>query len=70
DGGLTGEQVADDLATRAYALLAADPSLGGLCMDLMPVGLAWDAEEAEQTVGVTQVLFDAKHRTAAVSISA
>jgi hypothetical protein len=67
---LTGEQNADDCAQACYALLAADPSLGGLCMDLIPLGLAWDEDEAAEQLAVTQVLFDAKHRTPATSIAA
>lgn len=69
-GALTAEQNADDCAQACYALLVADPSLGGLCMDLIPLGLAWDDEEAAEQLAVTQVLFDAKHRTPATSIAA
>jgi hypothetical protein len=70
DGTDAGADVADDLAARCYAILAADADLLALVMDLVPLGLAWDDDEAEEGVGVTQVLFDAKHRTPAVSISA
>jgi hypothetical protein len=67
---LRGPRASDALAVRVYALLACDPSLGGLAMDLIPVGLAWDAAGADTPLGVTQVLFDIKHRTPAVSIAA
>lgn len=68
--GLTGEQRADDLASRCYALVAADLSLGGRLIDMVPLGLAWDSDEADVSMGVTQVLFDAKHRTPSADISA
>lgn len=67
---MTGEDRADELAATCYGLVAAEPSLGGLCMDMEPLGLAWDTEEAELTMGVTQVLFDAMHRTPSTSIAA
>lgn len=68
--GLDGEENADELAKEAYARLAADPSFGGLLMDLVPLGLAWDTEEADTQIAVTQLVFDAKHRTPANSIAA
>lgn len=70
DGTTSAEVAADDLAQRCYALLAGEPSLGGLCIDLIPLGLAWDEDEGETQLATTQVLFDAKHRTPAVSIAA
>lgn len=69
--GLSGEDAADDLAAQAYALVMSDPTLGGLqVIDLIPVGLTWDSEESDLTMGVCQVLFDVKHRTPYDSISA
>ncbi|WP_372826533.1 phage tail terminator protein [Polaromonas sp.] len=70
NAGQTGEDNADDLANEIYAALMADPSLGGLAMDLVPLGINWDTEEADASLGVTQLAFDAKHRTPANSISA
>jgi hypothetical protein len=67
---LRAARAADALAVRCYVLLAGDPSLGGLAIDLVPVGLAWDAAGADVPLGVAQVLFDIKHRTPAISIAA
>lgn len=68
--GFDGETNADELAKECYALLTAEPSLGGLLMDLVPLGIAWDTEEADVQLAVTQLAFDAKHRTPSTSIAA
>lgn len=68
--GVTGEENADDMAKQCYALLQANPTFDGLLMDLVPLGLAWDTEEADTQIAVTQLAFDAKHRTSSNDIAA
>ena len=70
--GLTGEEAADALAARVFALAdanALNELLAGDLMDFEPVGLAWDTEEADAQMGVVSVLFDAKFRTASNSLT-
>jgi hypothetical protein len=64
------EDRADALLTEAHARVMADPSLGGLCLDCYPVGIAWGGDEADTTVAVAQIVFQAKHRVSATSIAA
>lgn len=71
---LTGEEAADDLAMQVYgvvmAAVEADPTLGDRAMDVKPMGLAWDTDEANVQLAVTQAVFDVQHRTGAASIAA
>lgn len=67
---VNGEDRADALATAAYALVLVDPFLGGLCIDCVPVGMAWAIEEADTSIGVVQLVFEASHRTPFNSIAA
>jgi hypothetical protein len=64
------ETRADALMTDAHGRVMADPSLGDLCMDCYPVGIAWGGDEADTAVAVAQIVFEAKHRVAANSIAA
>jgi hypothetical protein len=72
--GLDGEENADDLAKAVYGVLgaaiAADPTLGGLVMDLIPLAMAWDTDEADSQLAIVQLAYDAKHRTPSTSIAA
>lgn len=69
-----GHLVADALAADCYALIAGNPmalAVSGIdLMDVEPVGLAWDGDEADSAIGITQLLFDLKHRTASNTIAA
>lgn len=67
---LTADENADTLATAVYALVAANAGLSGLTIDMVPVGMAWDTEEANTQLALVQLVFDAKHRTPATSIAA
>ena len=64
------EDRADTLMVAVHARVMADPSLGGLCVDLYPIGITWDGDEADTTLAVCQVIFEAVHRVAADSIAA
>lgn len=64
------EDIADAMATQGFSLVMADPSLGGLCIDCYAVGIAWATDEADTSIGVAQIVFEAKHRTVANSIAA
>ncbi len=68
--GFDGEENADELAKEVYALVLADPGLGGLLSDLKCLAIAWDTEEADDQVAVAQLAFDAMHRTLGNSIAA
>lgn len=65
-----GEDLADAMATAAYGLLMAEPSLGGLCMDLKTIGMSWSTDEADTSIGVVQIVWQADHRTVFNSIAA
>lgn len=68
--GVPAEDRADALLVAAHGRVMAEPSLGGLCLDCYPVGIAWSGDEAETTVAVAQIVFEAKHRVSATSIAA
>lgn len=68
--GVSGQKRADALAADCYQVLASNPSLDDLAMDLVPQGMTWDTDEADTSLGVVQVLFDIKHRTQSTSVSA
>ena len=60
---LTADQAVDALLAKVFAKLAADPSLGGLVMDLNPTALEYDfAGDAEQMACATLTL-KVLHRT-------
>lgn len=65
---VTAEDAADALLTQAHALVMADPGLGGRCMDCYPVGIAWATDEADTSIAVAQILFEAHHRTSAFNL--
>lgn len=64
------EDLADALAVQGFGLVMNDPSLAGLCLDCYPVGMAWSTDEADTSIGVCQILFEAMHRTLSNSIAA
>lgn len=64
------EDLADGLAVQAFALVMAEPSLGGLCMDCNALGIGWATDEAETSIAVAQIVFDVLHRTVFNSIAA
>jgi hypothetical protein len=70
DDADTAEDVADALLVEAYGLVLSEPSLGDLCMDCKPVGIAWSTDEADTTLAVVQLVFEAQHRTVFNSIAA
>lgn len=47
--GLIPDQIADPVMQSAYALLFADPSLGGLVVDTSDEGTELELDEADQT---------------------
>lgn len=66
----TAEDIADSMGVEAYGLVLSEPSLGGLCIDCAPVGIAWSTDEADTSLAVVQIVFEAKHRTVFNSIAA
>jgi hypothetical protein len=68
--GVPAETRADALLVDAHGRVMVDPSLGDLCMDCYPVGIAWGGDEADTTLAVVQIVFEAKHRVSATSIAA
>jgi hypothetical protein len=68
--GTPAEDRGDALLTAAHGRVMADPSLGDLCLDCYPVGIAWGGDEADTTLAVVQIVFEAKHRVSATSIAA
>lgn len=65
DGRLQAGRASRQLHQRAYARLMADPSLGGVLVDLLEPSLATDPEQADTRLGVTTATYTAVHRTAA-----
>lgn len=64
DDGLRADQVADALFQAAHARLQADPSLGGLALDLGAPRLVWDAEdEGANPAAATVAIYPVQHRT-------
>jgi hypothetical protein len=70
DDAADGEAKADALMVQGHQLLMVDPSLGGLTMDLQPVGLAWVTDEANTSIGIVHLVLEAQHRTPSASLAA
>jgi hypothetical protein len=61
---LAADEKADELFQACTARLMADPSLGGLLLDLLPPQLSWDDDDTtERSQSAITGLFPALHRT-------
>lgn len=59
----SGDDAVDQLLGKVYARLAADPTLGGLVMDLMPTELDYDFAAAADQLSCVTLTLKVLHRT-------
>lgn len=68
DGRTPGGRASRALFARVYARLAADPTLGGLAMDMAEPVLRGDTEQMDNRLGCVIATYAVMHRTAAGSL--
>lgn len=56
------DSTADATVQSAHAKLMADPTLGGLAIDLAEAGTEWDFDQADQTAVMVRMRFSAWYR--------
>ena len=61
--GATAERAADALCVAVYQRVMADPSLGGVALDLNPGPMRWEQDDLDTAVAVATQIFYARHRT-------
>lgn len=52
------DQELDASVCWTTAVMGADPSLGGLCLDVRPVSEEWDEESATQGIGLCKTVWE------------
>jgi hypothetical protein len=57
------DQVADPIIESAHAKIMADLSLGGYAIDVQPIGVTFDLQEADQPAGVIMMDYLVRYRT-------
>lgn len=67
--GAIPDQVADPFAEEVHARMTADLSLGGLAMDVQPVGVSFEMIGADQPAGVISMDFRVLYKTSLTNIS-
>lgn len=69
DGTTSADELADALLQGCFARLMADQSLGGLCQQLDPGPVTWEADELDSNVVMVSWVATATHRTDSNSIA-
>lgn len=57
------DQVADPIIESAHAKIMADLSLGGYAIDVQPISVTFDLQEADQPAGVIMMDYLVRYRT-------
>jgi hypothetical protein len=57
------DQVADPIVESAHAKIMADLSLGGYAIDVQPISVTFDLQEADQPAGVIMMDYLVRYRT-------
>jgi hypothetical protein len=64
------DQVADPIVQSAHAKIMADLSLGGYAIDVQPISVTFDLQEADQPAGVISMDYLVRYRTAVANLEA
>lgn len=67
--GSAPDQGADPICEQVYALLMADPTLGGLAIDTSDDGTSWEGEEADSTAGWAELQLKVWYRHPLASLA-
>lgn len=67
--GAIPDQVADPVVESLHGKLMADATLGGLAVDLYPVGVQFELVDADQPAGVISVDYAIRYRTSATNLT-
>jgi hypothetical protein len=68
--GAIPDQVADPIIVSLHSKLMADRTLGGLAMDLIPVSVDPQLQQADQVASWTVITFAVRYRTTVTDITA
>ena len=63
------DMLADPIVESVHAKLMAEPTLGGLAMDISEGGTGWDMEEADQTALIVNMRFVVWYRHARANLA-
>lgn len=69
DGATSADDLADTILQGCFARLMADQSLVGLCQQLDPGPITWEADELDSNVVMVSWITNATHRTNVNSIA-
>jgi hypothetical protein len=61
--GAIPDQVADPIIESAHAKIMADLTLGGYAIDVQPINVSFDLQEADQPAGVIMMDYLVRYRT-------
>lgn len=62
------DKIADDYLQQVQSRLLSDPTLGGLCAQLIEQGTKWTFQEADLTSGMAEIRFDLIYQTLASNL--
>lgn len=68
--GQAPDEAGDELLRLAHAVMAANPTLGGLAEGVDPPRLGWDEDDLDTTIGASIAQYTVRHRTAANTLEA
>lgn len=64
------DEAADELLLAVNDLIVADPTLGGLALDVQEPRLTWDTDEQDKQLGCSTAIYTVLHRTRARTLAA
>lgn len=64
------DQVADPIVEDAHAKIMADLSLGGYAIDVQPISVTFDLQDADQPAGVIVMDYLVRYRTNVANLAA
>ena len=67
--GAIPDQLADPVVQSLHSKVMADPSLGGLAMDIIPSSVDWQLIEADQPAGVVLCDYVIRYRTSLTDLT-
>lgn len=67
--GAVPDQLADGIVESVHSKLMAEPTLGGLAMDISEGGTNWDMDEADQTAAIVSMRFVVWYRHARANLA-
>jgi hypothetical protein len=67
--GAIPDQVADPIIESAHAKIMADLTLGGYAIDVQPINVSFDLQEADQPAGVITMDYLVRYRTSVADLT-